>query len=308
MLDPSQAAQDEDPNQGHIISHEDRDVSETIMQVNDDYSSSSLTVDICVEAMEGMAMQDPRSSNDRAAPVDIRNKHAANISSKKPHKRSDTPRRVFRRYVSMPHILRTRIQVIQHQIEVCKSSLTPNHILTGKDCQTKTPFLVRRVRPRATFSRKPTPRIVRTGWSTINKRVGLMEVPEIMEADWTECVEETLHLRGGCGGWMNKKGKIQRLEDDEELPPIIWWVAGGKPGYPLPTGKRLREWKTKSKGKWQEDQRRGYLQEFVFVMSEGRLCRNQPERKIKGKNDVKTKKAKGPDDLAEGGSSILAPG
>ncbi|KAK2828975.1 hypothetical protein FQN49_007219 [Arthroderma sp. PD_2] len=306
MRDLDQAAHEEAVNQGHTENYDGCVLSESIIQVGDDESSSSLTVDVCVEAMKGMDIQEPPSSHDRTAPIAIHGKYTPDISLKRAHKPLDTLRNVFRRYVSMPRTFRGRIQVIQHQVEASKASLTLSRILEGQSCRAQKLFIVRRVRPRATFSRRPSPRITRTGRSPVDRRVKLMGIPEIPEEDWTESVEEMLHLRGGCGGWMRKKGKMRRLEDDEEVPPMIWWLAGGRPGHPLPTGKRLTEWRAKSKGQWQAGQIRSYLQEFTYVLSDGKFCRDQPEKKEKKEANTEDTKNNAPGAPVAGDSRISA--
>ncbi|KMP09018.1 hypothetical protein CISG_04104 [Coccidioides immitis RMSCC 3703] len=87
-----------------------------------------------------------------------------------------------------------------------------------------------------------------------------------------------LHIRGGCLGICRRKKKF---EDDEAVSGLLWWVAGGKlaPDGSKPTGKGMREWKQNSKGIWDEGRERGFFQECAFVLSNGKVCRNQRRKK-----------------------------
>ncbi|EER25166.1 hypothetical protein CPC735_017680 [Coccidioides posadasii C735 delta SOWgp] len=87
-----------------------------------------------------------------------------------------------------------------------------------------------------------------------------------------------LHIRGGCLGKCRRKKKF---EDDEAVSALLWWVAGGKlaPDGSKPTGKGMREWKQNSKGIWDEGRERGFFQECAFVLSNGKICRNQRRKK-----------------------------
>lgn len=280
MRDPNQIAQKEQVKELGAKDQKKCTLSENVIQTNNENPSSNLSVDVCVEAMGRISMEAPPASHQTLDAASTQNHGITNISpGELPTPPPCQTRLAFRRYVSAPAVLRNRIQVTQHQVEVSRSSFTLANILSKANCPAQKPFLVRKVRARAALSTKPIPPVVRTGWETVDKSVSLAEVPEILAQDKTEEVEEMLHLRGGCGSWMGKKGNMRRLEDDEELPPMIWWLSGGKPGHSLPTGSKLRWWKAKSNGQWRTGQNRGYLQELAFVLSDGRLCRNEPGKK-----------------------------
>ncbi|WEW61139.1 hypothetical protein PRK78_006629 [Emydomyces testavorans] len=104
-----------------------------------------------------------------------------------------------------------------------------------------------------------------------------------------------LHLRGGCFSVFKKN---KRLEDDEVVPAVIWWLAGGRLDGARPTGKRLREWKQASRGNWDEGRQRGFFQECVFVLSRGKRGRDQ-----RGKHWADPPAGDPPTD--GGGSSVL---
>ncbi|EGD89143.2 hypothetical protein H112_04064 [Trichophyton rubrum D6] len=277
MRDPNQIAQKEQVKELGAKDQKNCVLSENAIQTNNENPSSNLSVDVCVEAMGGISIEAPPASHQTSDAASTQNRGITNIPPEELPNRSPCQARLaFRRYVSAPAVLRNRIQVTQHQVEVSRSSFTLADIILKANRRSQKPFLVRKVRARAALSTRPIPPVVRTGWETVDKSVILAEVPEILAQDKTEWVEEMLHLRGGCGSWMGKKGNMRRLEDDEELPPMIWWLSGGKPGQSLPTGSKLRWWKAKSKGQWRTGHRREYLQELAFVLSDGRLCRNEP--------------------------------
>ncbi|DAA73222.1 TPA_exp: Uncharacterized protein A8136_5147 [Trichophyton benhamiae CBS 112371] len=290
MRDPNQIASKEQVKELGAKDQKNS-VSENSIQTNNENPSSNLSVDICVEAMGRISMETPPTSHQISDAASTQNHGITNIPPEElPSHPPCQARLPFRRYVSAPAVLRNRIQVTQHQVEVSRSSFTLADILSKANCRAQKPFLVRKVRARAALSMRPIPPVVRTGWETVDKSVSLAEIPEILAQDKTEGVEEMLHLRGGCGSWMGKKGNMRRLEDDEELPPMIWWLSGGKPGHSLPTSSKLRWWKAKSKGQWRTGQSRGYLQELAFVLSDGRLCRNEPGQRESEKHMEQGKK------------------
>ncbi|EFR04705.1 hypothetical protein MGYG_07713 [Nannizzia gypsea CBS 118893] len=282
MRDPNQTYQEGQVREQGAEEKKGGAVAKAVIQMWHDNPSSNLIVGVCVETIGNISMEERPVTHQTAAPVSTQNHDINNILPSQLPNRSPYPsQQAFRRYVSAPAVLRNRILVTQNQVEVSRSALTPANILSNKNFQAQKPFLVRKVRARTAFSTKSIPPVVRTGWETVDKSVTLAEVPEILAQDKAEGVEEMLQLRGGCGSWMGKKGKMRRLEDDEELPPMIWWLSGGQPRHPLPTGSKLRWWKAKSKGQWQTGQSRGYFQEFAYVLSDGRLCRNELEKESK---------------------------
>ncbi|EGE04323.1 hypothetical protein TEQG_03351 [Trichophyton equinum CBS 127.97] len=280
MRDPNQIAQKEQVKELGAKDQKNCVLSQNAIQTNNENPSSNLSVDVCVEAMGRISIEAPPGSHQTSDAASTQNHGMTNIPPKELLRPPPCQTRLaFRRYVSAPAVLRNRIQVTQHQVEVSRSSFTLADILLNANCRAQKPFLVRKVRARAALSTRPIPPVVRTGWETVDKTVSLTEVPEILAQDKTKGVEEMLHLRGGCGIWMGKKGTMRRLGDDEELPPMIWWLSGGKPGHSLPTGSKLRWWKAKSRGQWRTGQSRGYLRELAFVLSDGRLCRDEPGQK-----------------------------
>jgi hypothetical protein len=87
-----------------------------------------------------------------------------------------------------------------------------------------------------------------------------------------------LSIRGGCLSAFLPKSWTTRLDDHEQVPATLWYLAGGIPpkaGEKLPTGKQLREWKKKSKGEGWGEERRGNSREFGYVVSRGRLFRDK---------------------------------
>ncbi|EFE42516.1 hypothetical protein TRV_02712 [Trichophyton verrucosum HKI 0517] len=227
MRDPNQIASNEQVKELGAKDQKNGVLSENAIQTNNEIPSSNLSVDICVEAMGRISMETPPTSHQTSDTASTQNHGITNILSEElPSHPQCQVRLAFRRYVSAPAVLRNRIQVTQHQVEVSRSSFTLADILSKVNCRAQKPFLVRKVRARAALSTRPIPPVVRTGWETVDKSVSLAEIPEILAQDKTEGVEEMLHLRGGCGSWMGKKGNMRRLEDDEELPPMIWWLSG----------------------------------------------------------------------------------
>ena len=57
--------------------------------------------------------------------------------------------------------------------------------------------------------------------------------------------EETSALVLGLRGGAGDEGGNERLEDDERVPALIWYLAGNK--GPPPTGKQLRDRRDKEK-------------------------------------------------------------
>lgn len=85
-----------------------------------------------------------------------------------------------------------------------------------------------------------------------------------------------LYLRGGCLSVFKRKKKIG---DDETVPALLWYIAGGRPGA-RPTGKQMREWKQRSKGDWDEGRQRGFFKEIAYVLSHGKWCAHQRRKKV----------------------------
>ncbi|KAK2754587.1 hypothetical protein FQN54_006988 [Arachnomyces sp. PD_36] len=99
--------------------------------------------------------------------------------------------------------------------------------------------------------------------------------------------EPTLRLRGGCLKLPARQGSKRRLGDDEELPTLVWWAAGGRTHHKPLTGKQLREWKRKSDGYERGNKKRSWIGEFAFAMTSGRVGResgNKKEKKKKGED------------------------
>lgn len=91
-----------------------------------------------------------------------------------------------------------------------------------------------------------------------------------------------LRLRGGCLKLPERQGSKRRLGDEEELPTLVWWVAGGQLHQKPLNGRQLREWKRKSNGYDEGNKKRGWIREFVFAMSSGRVGRNSGKPQAEG--------------------------
>lgn len=78
----------------------------------------------------------------------------------------------------------------------------------------------------------------------------------------------TLRLRGGGGGGSNRR----KLKDDEPLPSLSWWLAGGQ-GAP-PTAGSYEKWREREKSRIAEENRktgrkgegRGFWREMCWVL------------------------------------------
>ncbi|EEP80079.1 predicted protein [Uncinocarpus reesii 1704] len=108
-------------------------------------------------------------------------------------------------------------------------------------------------------------------WEHSNEHTARTPLPNVDNSN-------RLRIRGGCLGLFKKK---KPLDDEEVVPALVWWFAGGRSANDgsRPTGQQLREWKRRSKGDWGEGHQRGFFKECVFVMSRGKLCRHQRRRK-----------------------------
>lgn len=105
------------------------------------------------------------------------------------------------------------------------------------------------------------------------------------ESDIPEGAALKLHLRGGCLKLPERQGSKRRLGDEEQLPTLVWWVAGGQPRHKPLNGEQLREWKRRSNGYDKGNKKRGWVREFAFVMTNGRAGRNSEKPKAKGSQD-----------------------
>jgi hypothetical protein len=96
----------------------------------------------------------------------------------------------------------------------------------------------------------------------------------------------SLHLRGGCLKLPERQGTKRRLSDDDQLPTLVWWVAGGRPRHKPLNGKQLREWKRESDGYQKGNKKRIWVREFAFAMTSGRVGRNSEKPKSEGSQDA----------------------
>ena len=69
---------------------------------------------------------------------------------------------------------------------------------------------------------------------------------------YQEITAPILGLRGGAGDDDGNERKSKKLEDDERVPALIWYLAGNK--GPPPTGKQLRDRRGKEKAYVQRKQ------------------------------------------------------
>lgn len=94
-----------------------------------------------------------------------------------------------------------------------------------------------------------------------------------------------LRLRGGCLKLPEREGSKRRLGDEDKLPTLVWWAAGGQVHQKPLNGRQLREWKRKSDGYDKGNKKRGWIREFAFVMTSGRVGRNSEKPKAEGSQE-----------------------
>ncbi|KAK2748161.1 hypothetical protein FQN57_001286 [Myotisia sp. PD_48] len=193
----------------------------------------------------------------------------------------------FYRMAAKAKIRRNQIRVIKRDVEVCVQSKLPT---TGFGSMQKTSYIVRKVHPRLRpLISAPIRPIVRTGVPGLPlvRLATIHEHPDEQDEEARENRERgartgrvappptpeevsQLELRGGEG---------RKYSDDYVVPGWVWWVSGGRKSKQRLTVKYLKEWKKKSRGDWDEGKKRGFLKEVIFVLSNGKYCRNQNRKK-----------------------------
>lgn len=111
----------------------------------------------------------------------------------------------------------------------------------------------------------------------------------------------TLHLRGG--GRSNRR----KLKDDEPLPSLSWWLAGGQ-GAP-PTAGSYNKWRDREKGRIAEENKktgrkgegRGFWREMCWVLGGAKAAEYERRRGKKGGTDAAAGAADG--GVAAGGAA-----
>lgn len=165
--------------------------------------------------------------------------------------------RPFHQAVRRPKIDKSRIYVAKQRVKVCTKSRWM-YTDTSTPRIVRRSYHIRRLQPQRRLRKHLHP------LPEANARINSHPKDE----------EAALRLRGGILGLFTKKER-QALGDDDPIPAHIWWLAGGKPGYKPPSRNQLKEWKKRSRGDWDEGKKRGFFQEIIYVLSDGRIGRDQ---------------------------------